>query len=110
MGQITGTVKQILPTESGTSVGGNHWQKNAVVVTVPGEYPKDIAFTGMGKIVPVIENLKVGQQLTVHYELSSREYNGKWYSDIRAWKIDAQVQQAVAVPVQVVEQSEDLPF
>lgn len=117
MGQLTGTVKQILPTEKGISKAGKEWQKNAIVLTTQGEYPKDVSFTGMGTIVPLIENMRVGQMITVHYNLESREYNGKWYTDAKAWKIEQEHNGAQIEILPPVEQdpanesvSDGLPF
>ena len=63
-------------------------------------------------------NIQVGEVMTVHINIDAREYNGKYYNDIRAWKVTREQQQApqpsqaqpTAVPPQTQQQADDLPF
>jgi hypothetical protein len=64
-------------------------------------------------------NIQAGEVMTVHINIDAREYNGKYYNDIRAWKVTREQQQApqpvqqaqpVAVPPQTQSQADDLPF
>lgn len=60
------------------------WTKTTFIVETSGEYPKKIAVTTWkADQIPA-----VGDTLTCHLDLESREYNNRWYTDIRAWKID----------------------
>lgn len=61
--------------------------KREFVVTTPGEYPQDISFT-MTKNHEVLKAYKVGQEVTVHFNLRGREFNGKYYNDLQCWKIE----------------------
>lgn len=88
MSTIKGVVKTILPLEQGESQAGKSWQKRAFVVTTEGEFPKEICFTTFGEKVSIANKLSAGQVVDVSYNLSSREYNGKYYHNIDAWKVD----------------------
>lgn len=125
---ITGVITKILPKQSGTSANGE-WQKQEFVVTTEDTYPKTVCFNTWGKAVEVLQNFSERQKVTVHFEVSSREYNSKWYSEIRAWKIESAdggsaatiaPAHAQSAPAQSVasspandsssEQEDDLPF
>lgn len=83
---IKGKVKAVLPLQSGTSKSGNAWQKQEFVIETEGNYPKNIAFTLFGDKVEQCP--KIGEVVDVHFEVSSREFNGKYFHDIQAWKIE----------------------
>lgn len=75
-------------SEVATGQGTNgEWKKQTFVVDTGGQYPKQICFTAMGKTVDYSSNLKTGQMVDVDFDISSREYNGKWYTDAKAFKI-----------------------
>jgi len=83
---ITGTIKQIKPVESGVS-NGNTWKNQLVIIDQGGEYPKDLAV----KINPDkidINQFAEGESITAHIEVQSREYNDRYYTDVKAWKIE----------------------
>jgi len=102
--------------ETGKSQDGNEWKKQTVIVTTGGQYPKTIAVSCMGKTVDYSSQLKVGQTIDVEFDVQSREYNGRWYTDVKAWKITAQtgstnVPASEAVSATTPEgKSNDLPF
>lgn len=107
--QQSGTVKQILPLESGESKAGKAWQKQTFVISFKdGSYDKILAISTMKP--ELLTNISVGQNVTVELNVSSREYNGKFYTDATAWKITADGQ-ASTIPAKLDEQdSSDLPF
>ena len=84
--EMTGRIVQILPEKSGTSSRGA-WRKQEYVIEIPGDYPKKVCFMVWGDKIDQL-GIAEGQQLTVHFDLESREYNGRWYTDVKAWKID----------------------
>lgn len=108
--KFLGTITNILPTQSGTSQGGKDWQKlQFVVKEEKADYPQSMVFTMMDpkKIENFQKYEKVGNAVEVSFNLSAREYNGKWYADITAWSVFG----ADKTPVNV-SNSEDLglPF
>ena len=86
---ITGTVQKVLNIESGVSKAGKEWQKQEFVIETDDQYPKTIAFTLFGDKLSLIENIKVGQNVEVFFNLESREYNERWFHNVNAWKVDA---------------------
>ena len=112
MSSIKGKVHAILAEQKGTSANGKDWAKiDFVIEEVEGQYPKKVSFTCMGdKILPVVKSLSVGQLVEVHYNLDAREYNGKWFTNINAWRIDKN-SEGITNKVEAVPVAEsDLPF
>lgn len=79
--QITGTIQTVHDVEH---VGQNATPKRTVIIETDGNYPKTIALT-MWKDVAT-RNYTVGDTLTADFDIESREYNGKYYTDIKVWK------------------------
>ncbi|WP_295888745.1 DUF3127 domain-containing protein [uncultured Thiohalocapsa sp.] len=84
--ELTGKIIQILPEKSGTSARGP-WRKQEYVIEIPGEYPKQVCFMVWGERIDKL-GIQQGQELTVHFDLESREYNGRWYTDVKAWRVE----------------------
>lgn len=86
--EIKGTIIQVLPEVSGTSKAGNAWKKREYVLeNTEGQFPRKIAFTCFGDNADRIQ-LAVGDQVNMFFDIESREYNGRWYTDIRCWRAD----------------------
>jgi hypothetical protein len=84
--QLTAKLTQVLPMESGMGKNGE-WKKQSIIVETDGQYPKKICITAWGdKINP--SQLQAGNTLTVDFDIESREFNGRWYTDVKAWKIE----------------------
>ena len=86
---ITGTIIQIMPAQSGTSQrSGNTWMRQEYVLEVPGSYPRHMAFTIFGEDRIKQFNLHQGEQnITIQFDIDAHEYNGRWYNEIRAYNI-----------------------
>ena len=84
--QLTATLTQLLPLQTGESKNGT-WKKQDIIITTDGQYPKKICVSIWGDKINESQ-LQIGNVLTIFYELESREYNNKWYTDIKAWKIE----------------------
>ena len=85
---VTGVLEKVLPIQSGTSKAGKEWQKLDFVIETLGEYPKKIAFTLFGDKTSMIDGVGVGQEIEVSFNLESREYEGRWFSNINAWRVN----------------------
>jgi Domain of unknown function (DUF3127) len=84
-----GKVIIVQPVTSGVSKAGKEWSKlDFVVETVGSQYPKKCALTLWGEDKINQYDLEPGLEATFHIELESREYNGRWYTEARAWKIE----------------------
>ena len=85
--EITVTIKKILEPQSGVSSrNGENWVKNSFVGETQGNYPKMVCFTVMGGETWEKMNIKVGGTYNVSFDPESREWNGKFFTDLRAWK------------------------
>ena len=106
--KIKGKIKQKLPLEKGTSKAGKEWQKQSFVIDTGAEYNPEVCFSCFGnKNIEMLDNFKEGQEVEVSFNISSREFNGKWYHNIDAWRIAAQQSSNDTPPLDVVD---DLPF
>lgn len=85
---VKGKIDQILKPESGTSRAGKEWSKQEFVIETDEQYPRKVCFTLFGDKVSLINGLNSGQEVEVSFNLESREYNGRWFHNINAWKIE----------------------
>lgn len=84
--QLTAKLIQLLPMQSGTGKGGE-WKKQDIIVETEGTHPKKVCLSVWGDKID--ENqLKLGNILKLDFDIESREYNGRWYTDVKVWKID----------------------
>ncbi len=85
---IKGRIKAILKVESGTSKVGKEWKKQSFVVDTGEQYNPDVCFNLFGEDkINMLSNFNEGQEVVVAFNVSSREFNGKYYHNIDAWKI-----------------------
>ena len=83
---LNGKVLKVLPEQSGTGKNGA-WVKQDFVVETEEQFPKKVCFSSWGDKVAEVKNLTEGEMITISFNAESREFNGKWYTDLRAWKI-----------------------
>lgn len=104
---VTGRVLQILPLQQGTSKAGKPWKSLVFVLETGGQYPKKVPIKLFGESVDKFP-LQVGQEVTASLDLDGREWEGKWFPEIKAWNIVyAGAQPATPATPQ---ESSDLPF
>ena len=84
---ISGKIIAILPMQGGTSKSGNEWKKQDYILETHDQYPKKVCFNLWGEKVDQFA-IQSGEELTVSFDIESREFNGKWYTNINAWKVD----------------------
>lgn len=65
------------------------WQKQNFIFETTGQYPKKVCVSVWGDKVNDYASLVENNDYDVAFDVESREYNGNWYTDVRAWKIDA---------------------
>ena len=83
---ITGEVTNILEEETGTGRNGP-WRKQAFILKTEGEYPKEICIIQWGDSIDRFA-VQAGEVITAHIDIQSREFKGRWYTDVKAWKIE----------------------
>lgn len=106
--EFTGRIIAIMQARSGISkASGNSWMTQEYVIEeTEGQYPKKMVFSVFGEDKVREFALSVNRQVTVHFDINAREYQGRWYNDIRAWKVeDAQQAQQGGIPQPATMQS-----
>ena len=83
--QITGAIKLINPTQTFDS----GFQKREFVVTTKEQFPQDLKFELVKDKCAVLDGYKVGQGVSVDFNIRGSEYQGKYYVSLQAWKIAA---------------------
>ena len=89
------------------------FKKKEFVITTDDEYPQDVKFETIKDKTSLLESLSVGQAVTVHMNVKGNEYNGKYYVNLQAWKIDVlekEAERPTRTPVEQVVEDDDLPF
>ncbi len=84
--EFEGVVFRKLPEVTGTSTKGA-WKKRDVVFELPGEFNRKICVTFFGDKADDAASLNEGDAVSVSVNIESREYNGRWYTDVKAWKM-----------------------
>lgn len=115
--EITGRLLQVLPVQSGQGKNGT-WQKQEFVIETNEQYPKKICFTVWGEKINDLKNLTPGNIVKVQFGIESREYNGRWYTDAKAYRIESIMAQGnlpddappLTEPVDLTPKEDDLPF
>jgi hypothetical protein len=112
--EVKGKVIQLLPVQSGMGKKGQ-WKKQEFIIETQAQFPKKICLSAWGDKVDQF-GLSVGDMVTVAVDLESREYNGRWYTEARAWKLEKTGQQS-APPAdeepffnQETPSTDDMPF
>lgn len=84
--QVTGRVVRILPEQSGEGRNGP-WRKREFILETGGNYPKQICMVQWGDAIDQA-GLQEGETVTAYIDIQSREYNERWYTDVKAWRIE----------------------
>lgn len=86
--QLSAKLIELLPLQTGNGKNGT-WKKQDIIVETDGQYPKKVCISIWGdKAVESV--LQIGNQLRIDFDIESREYNGRWYTDVKAWKIESE--------------------
>lgn len=107
--ELTGKVIAVLAARNGSSSKtGNTWMVQEYVVEIPGQFPKRCMFAVFGEDRIKQFNIQAGENITVQFDIDAREYNGRWYNDIRAYNV-IRSQQPTQSTEKVME-SNEAPF
>lgn len=111
--QITGTIVKVLPVQTGTSAKGE-WRKANYVLEYGDKIKKNMSFSVFGSDQDVLQE---GYSVNIDFDVESREYQGKWYTDAKAWKINvlerggkAKKQEQTQIPNVPLPAEDGLPF
>lgn len=86
--ELTGRIIAVMEPRSGVSARtGNPWMTQEYVLEVPGQYPKRMVFNLFGEDRIKQFNIQMNEDVTVSFDIDAREYQGRWFNDIRAYNI-----------------------
>jgi hypothetical protein len=94
--EIIGKVAQLLPLVTGQGKNGE-WRKQEFIIEIAdGQFPKKICFSLWGDKIDQA-GLGLNETVKVFFDIESREYNARWFTEARAWKVE---KQGAAAPIQ----------
>ena len=97
--EISGKIIQKLPLQSGESkASGKPWQVQAYVLETQEQYPRKVCFELFGEQRIKDNPCELDELVTVSFDIESREFNGRWFTSIRAWKVQQGIVDANAAP------------
>lgn len=85
--EVVGKIIQVLPAQEGVGRNGNPWKVQPYVLETLDQYPRKVHFEVFGEDRIKQNPCDVDQLVTVSFDIESREFNGRWYTSIRAWRI-----------------------
>ncbi len=107
--ELEGKIIQLNPLQSGEGKNGT-WKKQEFIVETKTQYPKKVCITAWGDKIDQFD-LKENEDVVVSIDIESREYNGRWYTDVRAWKVEkAGAQQYDTSEPDILPPSNDPPM
>lgn len=98
--EITGKIIAVLPQTTGQGKNGM-WRSQDYVLETGDQYPKKVCFNLFNDKIDQFP-IAIDDMVNVSFDIESREYNGRWYTSVRAWKIDKNGAQASAPAQQAV--------
>lgn len=86
--ELTGKIIAVMPAKSGISTRtGNAWVTQEYVIEVPGQFPRRCVFSVFGEDRIKQFNIQSGDDITIQFDIDAREFNGRWYNDVRVYNI-----------------------
>ncbi len=86
---VKGKISSKLSVESGTSKAGKEWKKQSFLLDTGAQYNPEICFQLFGdEKIAMLEHYNIGDQVEVSFNLSSREWNGRYFHNVDAWRIE----------------------
>lgn len=84
--EISGKIIAVLPTATGQGKNGT-WRSQDYVLETADQYPKKVCFNLFNDKIDQFP-MGIDDQVNVSFDIESREYNGRWYTTVRAWKVE----------------------
>lgn len=122
--ELTGKIIQVMEARSGVSKSsGNSWKSQDYLIETHEQYPHKMLFNVFGEDKISQFAINAGDEVTVSFDINCREYNGRWFNDIRAWKVEhvngspmpdqpepAVQGEPIPSPFKPSDEKDDLPF
>ena len=87
--ELAGRVIAVLEARSGLAkTTGNPWMIQDYVIETHEQFPRRMVFNVFGEEKIKQLNIQLGEEINVFFDINAREYQGRWYNDIRAWRVD----------------------
>lgn len=100
----TGRIIEVMEPKSGkSSKTGNPWMIQEYVLEIPGQYPRRCMFSIYGEERIKQMNVQMGEYLTIQFDIDARQYNGRWYNDIKVYNV-------IRNPQNSQQNGQDTPF
>lgn len=94
--EITGKIIAVLPQATGQGKNGT-WRSQDYVLETADQYPKKVCFNLFNDKIDQFP-LAIDDQVNVSFDVESREFNGRWYTTVRAWKVEKAAVSASPAP------------
>lgn len=116
--ELKAKLVQLLPLQTGSGKNGEWKKQDIIVETLGSQYPKKICISIWGDKADT-NILQIGNELSISFDVESREYNGRWYTDVKAWKVEAagtgsyrsnDEQPPIGPPPPFEDENDELPF
>jgi len=112
--KVTGKITKVLETKEGVSKAGTEWKKTEFLLTTNEEYNNLYCFEifGLDKVDAFLKFQKVNDIVEVDFNVKCREWQGKYFTSLEAWKVFSQKEETKQdpEPVKQEEPESDLPF
>ena len=105
--KVSGTVVEVLEEQSGEGRNGP-WRKQEFILETEGDYPAKICLVQWGDDIEKFA-VQEGEKLSAHIDIRSREYNGRWYTDVKAWRVERNAEAARGAPPPGLPPDGDVP-
>lgn len=86
--ELAGKVIAVLEPRGGVSKSGNEWKVQEYVIETHDQYPRRMCFDVFGTDKIQQFNIQLGEELSVSFDIDAREWQGRWFNSIRAWKVE----------------------
>lgn len=101
--ELSGRVIAVLEPRGGVSRNGNEWKVQEYVIETHDQYPRRMCFDVFGADKIQQFNIQMGEELNVSFDIDAREWQGRWFNSIRAWRVERVNSNAQAAGVPPVE-------
>lgn len=119
--ELIGKYIESLPIRKGTSSKGGEWSVQDFILEVGGQFPKKVCISLWNDKIDALSKFTIGEDIKASIDIESREFNGKWYTNVKAWQIEKLSNQNTAQSLPEIpphdltdippkEDSDDLPF
>jgi hypothetical protein len=104
--EVNGKLHRAFDTEQKTD---KFRAREFVLEIEDGQYPQMIKFQLTQEKCEMLDDYNEGDELTVHFDLRGREWNGKYFTNLNAWRLSAATQASTQGSAQAMPATENQP-